>query len=90
MVGELALELKKSDELLGMRRGPYVRVAVRNAALLDRIRELKAEHPFWGLPPEFRFRLSVIQKKLRIRRLAAVGQDVDLAHESEVGTEWAK
>ena len=31
-----------------MRRGPYARVAARNAALLERVRELKAEHPFWG------------------------------------------
>jgi len=29
-------------------RGPYAKVAARNAALLERIRELKAEHPFWG------------------------------------------
>ena len=31
-----------------MRRGPYAKVAQRNAALLERIRDLKAEHPFWG------------------------------------------
>ena len=31
-----------------MRRGPYAQVAARNAGLLERIRELKAEHPFWG------------------------------------------
>ena len=31
-----------------MKRGPYARVAARNAGLLERIRELKAEHPFWG------------------------------------------
>ena len=29
-------------------RGPYAKVAARNAALLERIRALKAEHPFWG------------------------------------------
>jgi hypothetical protein len=29
-------------------RGPYAKVAARNAALLERIRDLKAEHPFWG------------------------------------------
>jgi putative transposase len=29
-------------------RGPYAKVAARNAALLERIREIKAEHPFWG------------------------------------------
>jgi putative transposase len=29
-------------------RGPYAKVAARNAALLERIRNLKAEHPFWG------------------------------------------
>jgi len=29
-------------------RGPYAKVAARNAALLKRIRNLKAEHPFWG------------------------------------------
>ena len=31
-----------------MRRGPYTKVAQRNAALLERIRGLKADHPFWG------------------------------------------
>jgi hypothetical protein len=30
-------------------RGPYAKVAARNAALLERVRELKAEHPFWGI-----------------------------------------
>lgn len=29
-------------------RGPYAKVAARNTGLLARIRELKAEHPFWG------------------------------------------
>ena len=31
-----------------MRRGPYAKVVKRNAQLLERIRDLKAEHPFWG------------------------------------------
>jgi putative transposase len=31
-----------------MRRGPYAKVAARNAHLLERIRALKADHPFWG------------------------------------------
>ena len=31
-----------------MRRGPYAKVVERNAQLLERIRDLKAEHPFWG------------------------------------------
>ncbi len=31
-----------------MRRGPYAKVAARNAPLRARIRALKAEHPFWG------------------------------------------
>ena len=31
-----------------MKRGPYTKVAMRNAQLLERIRALKAEHPFWG------------------------------------------
>lgn len=31
-----------------MKRGPYGMVAGRNAALLERIRSIKAEHPFWG------------------------------------------
>jgi putative transposase len=31
-----------------VRRGPYAKVTARNAALLVRIRTLKAEHPFWG------------------------------------------
>lgn len=31
-----------------MSRGPYAKVAARNAELLERIRALKADHPFWG------------------------------------------
>ena len=31
-----------------MKRGPYAKVAERNAHLLDRIRAIKADHPFWG------------------------------------------
>jgi putative transposase len=31
-----------------MSRQPSPVVAQRNAALVQRIRELKAEHPFWG------------------------------------------
>jgi transposase-like protein len=33
---------------LRVKRGPYAKVAARNAQLLERIRALKAEHPFWG------------------------------------------
>jgi putative transposase len=29
-------------------RGPYAKVAARNAELLERLRALKADHPFWG------------------------------------------
>jgi putative transposase len=29
-------------------RGPYAKVVERNAVLLERIRALKADHPFWG------------------------------------------
>ena len=29
-------------------RGPYAKVEARNGALLERVRELKADHPFWG------------------------------------------
>jgi putative transposase len=31
-----------------VRRGPYAKVAARNAELLERMRALKADHPFWG------------------------------------------
>ncbi len=31
-----------------MKRGAYVNVATRNSLLLARIREIKAERPFWG------------------------------------------
>ena len=48
LVGELALELKKNRRDPGMSRGPYAKVAARNGALLERVRELKADHPFWG------------------------------------------
>jgi len=31
-----------------MKRGPYAKVAERNAHLLARIKAIKADHPFWG------------------------------------------
>ena len=31
-----------------MTRGRYAKVTTRNASVLARIRELKADHPFWG------------------------------------------
>jgi len=31
-----------------VKRGPYAKVAARNARLLERIRTIKADHPFWG------------------------------------------
>jgi putative transposase len=31
-----------------VKRGPYAKVVARNAHLLERIRAIKAEHPFWG------------------------------------------
>jgi putative transposase len=31
-----------------VKRGPYAKVVARNASLLERIRALKADHPFWG------------------------------------------
>jgi putative transposase len=31
-----------------VKSGPYAKVVTRNAALLERIRALKADHPFWG------------------------------------------
>jgi len=31
-----------------MVRRPSLKVIERNSAVLERIRELKAEHPFWG------------------------------------------
>jgi len=31
-----------------MKRGPYAKVAERNASIVARIKELKADHPFWG------------------------------------------
>jgi hypothetical protein len=48
LVGELTLELKKRRGGARLMRGRCAKVAARNAALLERIRELKAEHPFWA------------------------------------------
>lgn len=31
-----------------MKRKPYAKTATRNAGRLERIRALKADHPFWG------------------------------------------
>ena len=33
---------------MAVRRGSYTAVAVKNAPLVRRIREVKADHPFWG------------------------------------------
>jgi transposase-like protein len=32
----------------GMSRSAYAKVAARNAQLLEQIRAIKADHPFWG------------------------------------------
>jgi putative transposase len=47
-VGELTLELKKSDELLGLKRRRSLQVTQRDEVLRPRIQALKAEHPSWG------------------------------------------
>lgn len=47
LVGELALELK-TERLVMKKRGPYSKVPARNIELLERVRALKADHPFWG------------------------------------------
>ena len=46
LVGDSPWSSKREDTLA--RRGPYAKVVERNAQLLERIRDLKAEHPFWG------------------------------------------
>ena len=55
-----------------MIRGPYSKVIQRNSALIDRIRELKAEHPFWGYRRIWAF-LKFVEKqpvnRKRIERL---------------------
>jgi putative transposase len=48
LVGELAVELQKKRGGARLMRGPYAKVAARNGALLERVRELNAGHPFWG------------------------------------------
>jgi len=52
-----------------MSRGPYAKVAARNGALLERVRELKADHPFWGYRRVWAYlryvdRLTVNQKRV--------------------------
>ena len=52
-----------------MRRGPYAKVAARNAQLLERIRVIKADHPFWGYRRVWAYlryvdRLTVNQKRV--------------------------
>lgn len=72
LVGELTLELKKKRRGLAMTRQPSVRVAQRNAPLVDRIRMLKAEHPFWGyrrIWAYLRFTDGLAVNKKRILRL---------------------
>ena len=40
--------MKHKRRAAGLRRQPAALVAQRHQGLLERIRELKAEHPFWG------------------------------------------
>ncbi|WP_243438497.1 IS3 family transposase [Fundidesulfovibrio soli] len=54
------------------RRGSYAKVAARNADLLDRIRSLKADHPFWGyrrIWAHLRFVDELAVGKNRVHRL---------------------
>lgn len=55
-----------------MKRGPYAKVAERNAELLGRIRAIKADHPFWGyrrIWAHLRFVDQIVVGKNRVYRL---------------------
>ena len=65
-----------------MRRGPYVKVVERNAQLLERIRDLKAEHPFWGyrrIWAYLRYVDGLIVNQKRIYGVMKVAEVRDLA-----------
>jgi putative transposase len=52
-----------------MSRGPYAKVAARNAEQLEQIRAIKADHPFWGYRRVWAYlryvdRLTVNQKRV--------------------------
>ena len=48
MIGDLTVELKKKRRGVGVRRKPSLKVIERNESILEKIRALKADHPFWG------------------------------------------
>ena len=55
-----------------MRRAESASVLERNSAILERIKELKAEHPFWGyrrMWANLRFAQGLEVNKKRILRL---------------------
>jgi putative transposase len=55
-----------------MKRGFYAKVRERNACLLARIREIKADHPFWGyrrIWAHLRFVDEIVVGKNRVYRI---------------------
>jgi len=61
-----------------MRRGPYTKVAQRNAALLERIRALKADHPFWGYRRIWAYLRYVDGRVVNHKRIYGVMKAADL------------
>jgi len=61
-----------------VRRGPYAKVAARNAQLLERIRDLKAEHPFWGYPRIWAYLRYVDGLVVKQKRVYGVMKAADL------------
>jgi transposase InsO family protein len=59
-------------------RGPYAKVATRNGALLERVRELKAEHPFWGYRRVWAYLRYVDGLRLNQKRIYGVMKANDL------------
>ena len=52
-----------------MSRGPYAKVGGRNAALLERIRRVKAEHPWWGYRRSWAYVRYVEQQSITPKRI---------------------
>ena len=67
-----------------MKRGPYAKVAQRNEGLLGRIRQIKAEHPFWGYRRVWAYLKYVEEESVNQKRIYRLMQANDLLVRSNV------
>ncbi len=77
MVGELTMELKKK-RLVKHPRCRATRRTAADAPLLERIRVLKSEHPFWGYRRIWAYLRFVAQLPINKKRVYRLLQENDL------------